>query len=433
MVNLRVAVAAQDREQERVLTGILEFAGVNVSDLETAQVILVGDGEGFVDDKKPIIYVGGEAPRHLNVVAEVPQLRYHQLISALHEAQTILRDDQGESSGLPSLPTLVGDSPAMIGLRSMLHRATQVSAPILMLGEKGCGKEQIARIIHERSERSEGPFVPIDCGVIPEELIESELFGHERGAFPGALTTKVGRLELARTGTIYLANVDALNYPMQVKLLRALHDGTFERIGSDDRVELDVRVVAASESDLEEMVASGGFREDLYYKLSVFPVQLTALRMRTEDLPAVIERILADIEQAQKISLRLSMDVIESLKSYAWPGNVRELTNVLERLSFQYAQDVVTTRDLPARLSGKAGVEPVSENVQSASQDATPENVRLPVNGLDLKDYLARLECSLIEQALDDTGSVVARAADRLHIRRTTLVEKMRKYGISRA
>lgn len=426
-----VGVVADTEERSRVIESVLEFAGLTIRHPQEAAVVVVQGRGGDVNPSQPVIYVGETPPDALRVMAQINHLRYHSLIGALHEVQTALRDDSADTSALPCVPVLIGGSASMVTLRAMAQRAASGDAPVLLAGERGTGKEMLARLIHDESARSAMPFVPLDCSAVPEELVESELFGHERGAFPGALTNKAGRLQLAQGGTLFLDNVDALTYPLQVKFLRALEARCFQPLGGSQSMALDVRVMCATSQNLEEAVREGAFREDLFYQLSVFPLQLVPLRERPEDIPAAMERIAAEIEQKQNISLRLSVDVMDTLCRYAWPGNVRELKNLLERLSLQFGADVVTTRDLPPKLTGA----PVTQGAQETSVEleATPDSVRLPVNGLDLKDFLARLERSLIEQALDDTGAVVARAADKLHIRRTTLVEKMRKYGISRA
>lgn len=428
--SMGIGVVADSAERGRAIETVLEFSGLTLRRPDEASVLVV-QGRGVdVDPSQPVIYVGEAPPDSLRVMAQISRLRYHSLIGALHEVLTTLRDDASDPVTLPCVPVLIGGSASMVTLRAMAQRAASADAPVFFSGERGTGKELVARIIHEGSARTGMPFVPLDCAAVPEELLESELFGHERGAFAGALTSKPGRLQLAQGGTLFLDNVDALSYPMQVKLFRALEARCFQPFGGSQSIALDARMMCATAENLEAAVRDGTFREDLFYQLSVFPLQLVPLRERPEDIAAVMERIAAEIEQRQNITLRLSVDVMDVLYRYAWPGNVREMKNLLERLSLQFGADVVTTRDLPPKLTGT----PVAQSQPDTALEleATPDSVRLPVNGLDLKDFLARLERSLIEQALDDTGAVVARAADKLHIRRTTLVEKMRKYGISR-
>ncbi|NOX52673.1 MAG: sigma-54-dependent Fis family transcriptional regulator [Gammaproteobacteria bacterium] len=309
--------------------------------------------------------------------------------------------------------------------------AAHKDVTVLITGESGTGKEVVARALHQGSRRATGPFVPVNCGAIPADLLESELFGHDKGAFTGAITQKMGRLELAHGGTLFLDEIGDLPFSMQVKLLRAIEQKSFERLGSGITRVSDVRIVAATNNDLEAKIADGEFREDLFYRLNVFPIELSPLRERSEDLPLLINTLVARIHAEQALQVRLSVDALNLLAEYAWPGNVRELANLLQRLAIQYPNGLVRSIDLPKKYTESANTKAPAKAGQ-LNQNLTAMDILLPVNGIDLKDYLARLEKSLIEQALQDTNAVVARAADRLHIRRTTLVEKMRKHGLGR-
>jgi sigma-54 specific flagellar transcriptional regulator A len=241
---------------------------------------------------------------------------------------------------------------------------------------------------------------------------------------------KAGRFELAAGGTLFLDEIGDMPLPMQIKVLRATQERTFERVGATETRRADVRILAATHRDLDAMMAAGTFREDLYYRLNVFPVNLPALRERPEDVAPLAHAIGERIEAEQGLRVRLTSDALKVLEHYPWPGNVRELKNLLERLAIEFPGQIVTRADLPRKFADANR----AVGAPAAAGRPDPEApALLPVNGLDLKDYLGRLERSLIEQALEDTNSVVARAADRLHIRRTTLVEKMRKYGIERA
>jgi sigma-54 specific flagellar transcriptional regulator A len=302
---------------------------------------------------------------------------------------------------------------------------------VLITGDSGTGKEVVARAIHDASRRRAGPFVPVNCGAIPAELLESELFGYERGAFTGAVSDKAGRFELAAGGTLFLDEIGDMPLAMQVKVLRAIQDRSFERVGGVRTRRADVRIIAATHQDLEAMMAAGTFREDLYYRLSVYPIALPPLRDRPSDIPMLAAAIADRIRTEQGLHARLTLDALEVLKSYPFPGNVRELKNLLERLSIEFPDELVSVRDLPEKVRAGAAADTPGPSVPAAGTTEAG-GARLPVNGLDLKAYLGDLERSLIEQALEDSESVVARAADRLHIRRTTLVEKMRKYGIER-
>jgi len=297
----------------------------------------------------------------------------------------------------------------------------------------------VARSLHAHSRRRSGPFVPLNCGAIPGELLESELFGHEKGAFTGAVSSRAGRFELAQGGTLFLDEIGDMPLAMQVKLLRVLQERTFERVGGSQTLEADVRIVCATHKNLEEMIAKGSFREDLYYRINVFPIEMPALRERTEDLPLLVNELTARLEREQRGSVRFSVAAMASLQRHRWAGNVRELANLVERMAIMHPGAVVGARDLPPKFRHLEAHEEDEIAVPAAAAAPEPASASgpavglLPVNGLDLKEYIQDLEKSLIEQALDDCSGVVARAADRLRLRRTTLVEKMRKYDLLNA
>lgn len=309
----------------------------------------------------------------------------------------------------------------------------------MILGESGTGKEVVARNLHYYSSRSDKPFVPVNCGAIPGELLESELFGHEKGAFTGAISSRQGRFELAHGGTLFLDEIGDMPVAMQVKLLRVIQERVFERVGSNKSIKANVRIIAATHRDLEEHIKQGNFREDLYYRLNVFPIEMPPLQQRVEDIPLLINELITRMEHEQRGSVRLTPAAVTALGQYPWPGNVRELSNLVERLVIMFPYGVVDVRDLPEKFRGHfipADDEPVmdvtlnSPNNLLASTSATSD--RLPSEGIDLKEHLTNLEYSLIKQALDEANGVVAHAAKRLQMRRTTLVEKMRKYGLQR-
>jgi sigma-54 specific flagellar transcriptional regulator A len=438
MRNLAFAVLAGDEARAERLRWLLECLGGRlVPPADAGVVCAVADGHGqwpsLDASTVPVIEVGEEASgeRYLASVATLPwPPTYDGLLAALHTAQSQLRQQAfGRIEDFQTLRGLVGTSENMLRVRSLIAKVAASDATVLVTGESGTGKELVARALHERSKRSNGPFVPVNCGAIPGELLESELFGHERGAFTGAISTKAGRFELAAGGTLFLDEIGDMPLPMQVKVLRALQDRCFERVGGAETLHADVRIVAATHRNLEQMIHEGLFREDLFYRLNVFPIELAPLRERIEDLPMLVQAITERIAGEQGLSVRLTLDAMQSLAEYSWPGNVRELRNVLERMAIQYPNELVATGDLPPKYRGEEAARPADAPLV----EAAPPTGLLPVNGLNLKEYLAELECSLIEQALEDTNSVVARAADRLHIRRTTLVEKMRKYGIERS
>jgi len=327
-------------------------------------------------------------------------------------------------------------------VRQMMQQVADTEASVLILGESGTGKEVVARNLHYHSKRRQAPFVPVNCGAIPAELLESELFGHEKGAFTGAITARAGRFELAEGGTLFLDEIGDMPLPMQVKLLRVLQERTFERVGSNRTQQADVRIIAATHKDLEKMIEEGTFREDLYYRLNVFPIEMAPLRERVEDIPLLLNELISRMEHEKRGSIRFNSAAIMSLCRHDWPGNIRELANLVERMAIMHPYGVIGVMELPKKFRH---VDDDDEQYASALQDEMEEraainapiavadaHAMLPAEGLDLKEYLGNLEQGLIHQALEDAGGVVARAAERLRIRRTTLVEKMRKYGMNR-
>ncbi|MGN5519504.1 sigma-54 dependent transcriptional regulator [Halopseudomonas sp. Lyrl_26] len=375
--------------------------------------------------------------------AELP-LTYNQLLDILHRAQVYrevfdegLRKHQREPNLFRSL---VGTSRAIQSVRQMMKQVADTEATVLILGDSGTGKEVVARNLHYHSRRKDAPFVPVNCGAIPAELLESELFGHEKGAFTGAITSRAGRFELAAGGTLFLDEIGDMPMNMQVKLLRVLQERTFERVGSNKPQQADVRVIAATHKNLEEMIARGEFREDLFYRLHVFPIEMPPLRERIEDLPLLLNELITRLEKEKRGSIRFSSAAIMSLCKHPWPGNVRELANLVERMAIMHPHGVIGVGELPRKFRY---VDDDNEDLRQLQQEQDDNawrpplagfsrSVGLPPEGLDLREHLAELEQSLIQQALDDANFVVARAAERLRIRRTTLVEKMRKYGMSR-
>ncbi len=316
---------------------------------------------------------------------------------------------------------------------------------MLVLGESGTGKEVAARAIHQQSARRDGPFVAINCGAIPPDLLESELFGHEKGAFTGALSARKGRFEMAEGGTLLLDEIGDMSMPMQVKLLRVLQERSFERVGGNQTIKCNVRVVAATHRNLEDRIADGQFREDLFYRLNVFPIEMPALRERTSDLAALVETIAGQLARTGRGEIRFASDALAALGGYALPGNVRELTNLVERLTVLNPGGLVRLEDLPARYRAHIapGAKPaplpppapaisVEPATAGAAVPAAADAAGLPEDGLDLREHMARIELQLIREALERSQGVVAHAAQLLGLRRTTPVEKLRKYGIDR-
>ncbi len=366
---------------------------------------------------------------------------YTQLTSALHQAE-VYRETQADGSQqrpVDLFRSLVGTSRAVQMVRKLIQQVANSEANVLILGESGTGKEVVARNLHYYSNRRDKAFVPVNCGAIPGDLLESELFGHEKGAFTGAISARQGRFELAEHGTLFLDEIGDMSLNMQVKLLRVLQERTFERVGSNKSIEADVRIIAATHRDLEEAITEGKFREDLFYRLNVFPIEMPPLRDRVEDVPLLVNELIRRIEHEKRGSVRLTQGAILALCQYNWPGNVRELANLVERMAILYPFGVVDIGDLPEKFQTDT-IAPetarLSEEILTSAQpmqyqlEAEP---RLPRGGLDLKEHLSNLEVGFIKQALDDANGVVAQAAKRLGMRRTTLVEKLRKYGLQRS
>jgi len=368
----------------------------------------------------PVVCAGGEAgPAGQSPLVplelELP-VSYSRLSSVLLEARQI-RAGARRQAHRPG-----GSSPAIAEVHRLAEQVAAFDTNVMILGESGTGKEMLARHIHELSPRGVRPFVPVNCGAIPPDLLESELFGHEKGAFTGALTARVGRFEFAEGGTLFLDEIGDMPQAMQVKLLRVLQERQFERVGSNRTQQCDVRVIAATHRDLDAAIAAGSFREDLYYRLNVFPIRMPPLRERIADLPALVAQLTDRLELATGRRLSFSPAGLKALEAYAWPGDVRELGNLLERLIILHPGERIGPEHLPERYRAVAR--------PSAPAPAASGPICLPTDGLDLKDHLAQLEVTMIREALDRAGGTVAEAARLLRMQRTTLVEKLRKYRL---
>jgi len=364
-------------------------------------------------------------------------LKHAQLEHLLRRASLnrLNQEERSTSGSADHGPT--GHGPAVQELRKMLDQVAGFDTTVLLLGESGSGKEVAARSIHRNSPRRNGPFVAINCGAIPPDLLESELFGHEKGAFTGALTARKGRFEMAEGGTLLLDEIGDMSLPMQVKLLRVLQERSFERVGGGKPIACNVRVIAATHRNLENRIAEGLFREDLYYRLNVFPVELPALRERVEDLPMLIESIAGQLAANGRGQVRFTPDALQTLAGYAWPGNVRELTNLVERMAVLHPGGRVCAADLPKRYRADCSSTPQAvtqllANITPPACAAPLHDNTLPETGIDLREHIAKVELALIQSALERSQGVVAHAAGLLGLRRTTLVEKLRKYGIER-
>jgi sigma-54 specific flagellar transcriptional regulator A len=401
---------------------------------DTAPVILAGEevniGDDWDDALKRTVVACLQTPLGLTQVTDALYLA-----QSYRKAQQAFKNSGGQAA--PLFRSLVGSSAEMNVVRNMMAQVADKDVSVLITGESGTGKEVVARNLHFNSERRDQPFVPVNCGAIPAELLESELFGHEKGAFTGAVNSRAGRFEMAEGGTLFLDEIGDMPLNMQVKILRVLQERCFERVGGNKVIESNVRVIAATHRDLEKMIDEETFREDLFYRLNVFPIEMPALRERADDIPLIINELVSRMEKDQRGFVRFNSSAIMSLSKHDWSGNVRELSNLVERMSIMFPNGVVGAQDLPRKYRHvdieEIEIEP---NVETPAPQAGVVNVGdtalLPEQGIDLKEYLTTLERNLIQQALDDFGSVVARAAERLGIRRTTLVEKMRKYDLQR-
>ncbi|MFQ5899998.1 MAG: sigma-54 interaction domain-containing protein [Thermodesulfobacteriota bacterium] len=313
---------------------------------------------------------------------------------------------------------VIGNSEAMQEVYETINMVIDTDSTILLLGDSGTGKELIARTIHYHSLRRGFPFIPLNCGAIPGELLESELFGHEKGAFTGAVATRQGRFERAHRGIIFLDEIAEIPVHLQVKLLRIIQEREFERVGGNRTIRLDVRVIAATNSNLEEAVKKGRFRKDLYYRLNVIPIVIPPLRKRKKDIPLLVDHFLHITAHKKKKRIRsVSEEAMDILINYPWPGNVRELENVVERvIILKQDSGPVVSKDLPSRIRGL--------------RDNHNFSLDIPEGGIKLTKMVDDLEKELIEKALNKTGGVKSEAAKLLGINRTTLIEKMKKKGM---
>jgi len=472
--DMKVLVMHDNQDVLRDMTVILQFLGEDVlcatpedwkASVETAcqdssqlGVIFLGAQSGSVagivseieewDEGVPILLIGEAELDELDGVLRkkvIAQLEfppnYNKTLDSLYRAQVYrdqfsLRSGRGKQRQVELFRSLVGTSRGVQVVRELMSQVADKDVSVLITGQSGTGKEVVARNLHYNSHRRDKPFVPVNCGAIPAELLESELFGHEKGAFTGAITARAGRFELAEGGTLFLDEIGDMPLNMQVKILRVLQEKTFERVGSNKTTETDVRIIAATHKHLEDMIEEGSFREDLYYRLNVFPIEMPALKDRVEDIPLLINELISRMETEKRGSIRFNSAAILSLCRHDWPGNVRELANLVERLAIMHPYDVIGVKELPQKYRHVEEADEVLEQDENGAQMAPTlvgldSPALLPINGIDLKDYLANLEKSLIQQALDEASGVVARAAEKLRIRRTTLVEKVRKYGLN--
>jgi transcriptional regulator with PAS, ATPase and Fis domain len=334
------------------------------------------------------------------------------------------------------LPGIIGSSPAMAEVFRTTRQVARSSASVLLLGETGTGKELIAHAVHSLSDRRERPFVRVNCGALSESLLESELFGHVRGAFTGAIDNRTGRFEAAHQGSIFLDEINSTTLHLQVKLLRALQEREFERVGDTRTIRVDVRIIAASNRDLLELALAGTFREDLFYRLNVVPIYLPPLRERTEDVPALVTHFLNFYnEKNDRYVAHIDPRALEAMQRYAWPGNVRELQNYVERAVVMASGDELTYELLPEAV--RTGRQPKSLGPRTMTVDElTEELVVQGLNGAGDNDndlhgrIVNRVEREVISQVMHLCDRVQIKAAARLGINRNTLHKKLKEYGL---
>jgi DNA-binding NtrC family response regulator len=327
---------------------------------------------------------------------------------------------------------LIGRSPVLEQIFAVIEKVADTPSTVLITGESGTGKELIARALHANSARRDKPFIKINCAAIPKTLMESELFGYEKGAFTGAVGSKPGRFELADGGTLFLDEIGEIPVEMQVKLLRVLQESEFERVGGIKTIKVDVRLVTATNRDLQKEVAAANFREDLFYRLNVVPVHLPPLRDRKEDIPLLVQHFVSKFnERLKKNIARVEDDAHEKLLTHPWPGNIRELENVLERTILFAEGPSIRARDLPAELGATVGA-PVAAAVGETTNPRVALPPTVPAGSLKemVKHETERLERELIQRALDETGGNVTQAARKLKISRKSLQNKMKEFGL---
>jgi len=346
---------------------------------------------------------------HLHILIK-RSIKNHQLITE----NLLLKDKFSHHLGVPEI---IGKSPGMLEVAENIQKVAPTKTTVLLLGESGTGKELFARAIHFLSPRREHPFVTINCAAIPRELLESELFGHEKGAFTGAEERKLGKFELANKGTVFLDEIGEMDMALQSKVLRTLQEGEIERVGGTSSIKVDIRIIAASNKDLERAVAEKSFREDLYYRLSVFPITIPPLRERKEDIPALVEHFISKYSAEMNLPKKdIAPDALEVLRDYPWKGNVRELENVIERALILCEGDTITPKDLrlnPVGYSGTLTEIPLEGSLDEVARTA-----------------LKIAESRRIKKALEDTGGNKTKAAELLKVSYKTLLTKIKEYNL---
>ena len=339
--------------------------------------------------------------------------------------------------------SLIGNSQEIRDVFGVVEKAAASESTVMIFGESGTGKELIARALHQNSKRESKPFIAVNCGAIPHELLESELFGYEKGAFTGASHTRIGRLELANEGTVFLDEIGDMPAALQVKLLRVLAEQEIDRLGGSKPVKVNVRFITATHRNIEDAIKEGKFREDLYYRLNIIPIVIPPLRDRKSDIPLLVQHFLKKCNENQDHQAKvISDETIQMLANYSWPGNIRELGNFIERMVVLSMGDNITPRDLPEKVLGEVPRENLPPMEKSGCELSPTEMLQnglkqsffigLPEGGINLKNAVEEFERGLITEALEKTNWVKNKAAGLLELNRTTLVEKIKKMGLKR-
>jgi len=374
-------------------------------------------------------FSSSNAPAGVTSFLQFP-VDFESLMHTIKKAE-ISRNNLDRRKGLPI--SLTGNSNEIQEVEALIRQVSQADTNVLLLGESGTGKEIVARALHKFSLRTDGPFIAVNCGAIPPELLESELFGHEKGAFTGATNSRRGRFELAEGGTLFLDEIGDMPMSMQVKLLRVIQERTFERVGGMKTIASNVRLIAATHQDLEKRIDEGEFRTDLFYRLNVFPIKLPPLRSRTSDIPLLLSEFSekACLQLGKPIAITFDDSAIEALSKHPLPGNVREIENLVERLSILRPGETISADLLPPKYKSLlVSPERAQHFVQRPNIEPRALSIKFDSGTIDLKQHLTALEKNLIFQALDESDWVVSKAARVLTLRRTTLIQKIRKLGI---
>lgn len=396
------------------LDGIALLKKIKTDSPELA--VLVVTGNASVSTAVKAMKLG--ADDFLTKPVNTEELKY--LLQAILVKQAVHRRSPAAKEEAAGFENIIGTSDVMQKVFQLIDKIAAVDSTLIIYGESGTGKELVSRAIHARSRRAKNPLIPVNCGAIPEELLESELFGHEKGSFTSAYRMRVGRFELANGGTIFLDEIGDMSPNLQVKILRVLQEHEFERVGGVKPIKADIRVIAATHRDLEKAVAGGTFREDLYYRLNVIPIELPPLRERTTDIPLLVQHFIKQFNREKGKAIQSISDrAMQCLMQYNWPGNVRELQNITERLVILNDAGTIDVSDLP-------------DKILQGRQQAGPAPVAAPVDrDASFTTMVTTYERQLILNALEQSNGVKNKAAKLLNMNRTTLVEKMKKLEIT--